>query len=117
MADLRTNPFRKYPRFLAKLPRIVRLYIFHSLIGFAISAVFTGFVLYANVANIGHLVTSVEGGMIMAGIFFMLNGIVFASVQTGIVIMSLGEADDGPRGGGVKITPVMQPLAVRKSSK
>lgn len=98
--DLRTNPFQTYPRFLAKLPRIVRLYIFHCIIGFAIAGVFTAYVLIANVANIGHLVTTVDGGIIAAVVFFVLNGIVLAGVQTGIVIMSLGVEEDDDMGGG-----------------
>lgn len=97
--DLRTNPFQVYPRSLAKLPRIVRLYIFHCCIGFTISGVFTAAILSANVANIGHLVSTVDGGMLAAAVFFVLNGIVFAGVQTGIVIMSLGDDDDDNSGG------------------
>lgn len=103
--DLRTNPFQVHPRSLAKLPRIVRLYIFHCCIGFTISGVFTAAILSANVANIGHLVTSVDGGMLAAVVFFVLNGIVFAGVQTGIVIMSLGD-DDDPDGGGLAIADI-----------
>lgn len=98
--DLRTNPFQVYPRILAKLPRIVRLYIFHCIIGFAIAGVFTAYVLIANVANIGHLVATVDGGIIAAVVFFVLNGIVLAGVQTGIVIMSLGVDEDDDIGGG-----------------
>ncbi len=113
--DLRTNPFQVYPRVLAKLPRIVRLYIFHCVIGFALSGVFTAAVLYTNVANIGHLVSTVEGGMLAAVVFFVLNGIVFASVQTAIVIMSLGDTDDSG-GGGLKIhSASLQPAPVRKA--
>ncbi len=116
--DLRTNPFQVYPRVLAGLPRIVRLYIFHCVIGFAISGVFTGFILYKNVANIGHLVMSVEGGFIAVTVFFMLNGIVFASVQTAVVIMSLGDKDDGNGSGGLRVgVPTLQPVPVRQSGK
>jgi hypothetical protein len=89
-----TNPFRHYPLFLARLPRIVRLYIFHSFIGFVLSGIFTALIIGTNVGNIGHLVNNVAGGWIAATVFFVLNGIVFAGVQTGIVIMSLGNDDD-----------------------
>jgi len=91
MSDLRTNPFQHRPRFLAAQPRLIRLYVFHCIIGFALSGVFTGLILWSNTANIGHLVTHVEGGWLAAFVFFVLNGIVFAGVQTGIVIMSLGK--------------------------
>lgn len=95
-----TNPFRRSPRALARLPRIVRLYIFHCLVGFALAGVFTASVLWLNIANIGHLVTHVSGGWLAAVVFFVLNGIVFAGVQTSIVIMSMdypGKPDD-PKG-------------------
>ena len=88
-----TNPFQHYPRALAKLPRIVRLYILHTLVGFALSAVFTGLVLWFDIVGIGRLVTEVEGGWIMGFVFFVLNGIVFASVQTAIVVMTMDYDD------------------------
>lgn len=119
MRNLRTNPFQVYPRVLAGLPRIVRLYIFHCLIGFVLSGVFTAFILYANVANIGHLVVSVDGGILAAVVFFSLNGLVFAGVQTAIVIMSLGDTHDNG-GGGLRIGgPSLQlvPIKARPSSK
>ena len=95
-----TDPFRRSPRALARLPRLVRLYIFNCLVGFTLAGVFTASILWLNVANIGHLVTHVSGGWLAALVFFMLNGIVFAGVQTGIVIMSMdypGQSN-GPRG-------------------
>lgn len=88
-----TNPFLKRPRLLARLPRIVRLYILHSIIGFALSAIFTALVLWFDIVGIGHLVTHVDGGWIAALVFFVLNGIVFAGVQTAIVIMTLDYDD------------------------
>ncbi|NNE87096.1 MAG: hypothetical protein HKN27_03390 [Silicimonas sp.] len=88
-----TNPFLKRPRLLAQLPRIVRLYILHSIIGFALSAIFTALVLWFDIVGIGHLVTHVDGGWIAALVFFVLNGIVFAGVQTAIVIMTLDYDD------------------------
>ena len=91
-----TNPFRHHPRMLARLPRIVRLYIFHCLVGFLLAAIFTGLILWLNVAGIGHLVTHVDGGCLAAFVFFMLNGIVFAGVQTAVVIMSM-DYDDTPK--------------------
>lgn len=111
--DLRTNPFQVYPRTLARLPRLIRLYIFHCMIGFVVSGIFTGYVIYANVANIGHLVMSVEGGILAAVVFFVLNGIVFAGVQTGIVVMSLAEPEDDDDGGRGLMVPAMQPVPVR----
>lgn len=107
-----TNPFLRNPRVLARLPRIVRLYIFHCLIGFLLSAVFTGLILWLDVAGIGHLVTHVAGGYLAALVFFVLNGIVFAGVQTGIVIMSM-DYDDTPKPPRGHAQAVRPPLAVR----
>ncbi|MEL7099223.1 MAG: hypothetical protein AAGM84_10385 [Pseudomonadota bacterium] len=107
-----TNPFRRRPARLAALPRIVRLYILNAGIGFVLSAVFTAAVLTLNIANIGHLVTHVDGGLLAAVVFFVLNGIVFASVQTGIVVMTLG-SDNGSGGRRAPRRPTPEPLPVR----
>ncbi|MEO0938945.1 MAG: hypothetical protein AAFY38_12400 [Pseudomonadota bacterium] len=111
-----TNPFRRRPARLAGLPRIVRLYILNAGIGFVLSAIFTAAVLYLNIANIGHLVASVSGGWLAALVFFVLNGIVFASVQTGIVIMMIG-SDDGPGGGRKQRIPLGDPQPVRSPAR
>lgn len=84
-----TDPFRSFPPALARLPRLIRLYIFNCLVGFGLAGVFTGLILWFNVANIGHLVIHVSGGWLAVVVFFVLNGIVFAGVQTGIVIMTM----------------------------
>lgn len=107
-----TDPFRCHPRFLASLPRVVRLYIFNCLIGFALSAMFTGAIIWLDVAGIGHLVLTVPGGMLAGLVFFVLNGIVFAGVQTGIVVMSLARDDDDRSGGRRMPLLVRQPVAV-----
>ena len=84
-----TDPFRRRPPMLARLPRVVRLYILNAALGFALAAIFTGVVLWQNVAGIGDLVRRVDGGWLAALVFWVLNGIVFAGVQTGIVVMSM----------------------------
>ena len=91
-----TNPFARRPRRLARLPRLVRLYLLNCVIGFVLAGVFTGLILWTNIGNIRHLVMAVEGGWLAGAIFFVLNGIVFAGVQTGIVIMSMTYGRDDP---------------------
>ena len=112
-----TDPFRRHPRFLAKLPRVVRLYILSCMIGFVLSAVFTAGVLWLDIAGIGHLVQSVSGGYLAAIVFFMLNGIVFAGVETGIAIMMMDYDDDdsSPRRGVAM--PVLVPATIRKRQR
>ena len=93
------HPDHQLTRGPDRMPRIVRLYIVNCLLGFVLAAVFTALVLWLNIGNIWHLVTYVSGGWLAAGVFFLLNGIVFAGVQSGIAIMSLGRDTPPPRGG------------------
>ena len=106
-----TNPFRHRPARLARLPRVVRLYILNCLFGFILSGTFTALILWFDVAGIGHLVTTVSGGWLAALVFFMLNGIVFAGVQTGIVVMTM-EYDDTSKPPRGRRQPVAAPAPV-----
>lgn len=105
------DPFKTRPRAIARLPRLIRFYIFHCLIGFGAAGVFTGLVLWLNVANIGHLVTHVAGGWLAAFVFFLLNGIVFAGVQSGIAFWSLGVDDATEPPGGTPAASDLPALA------
>ncbi|MEM9717545.1 MAG: hypothetical protein AAF826_13610 [Pseudomonadota bacterium] len=89
-----TNPFQHRPARLARLPRIMRVYIANAAIGFGIAALFTAFLITSNTANLGHLVTSNNDGVLAAFLLFFFNGIVFSSVQFAIVIMTLDDNDD-----------------------
>ena len=81
------------------MPKLVRLYITQVAWGFAISAVFVGVLLALNVANLRHLISSSEVGLIALGMIWFMNGIVFAGVQFGYKIMSMAEKPQGPRRG------------------
>ena len=80
------------------MPPIVRLYIRHCLIGFGLSAVFVGLLFAFDVARLWTLVSHSDVGILAAFMLFMGNGIVFAGVQFGIMVMRMGE-DDVPPGG------------------
>ena len=102
------------------MPKLIRLYIMQVLAGFGLSAIFVGLLLYFNVANLWHLVTSTSGGFVAVVMLFMFNGIVFAGVQFAITIMRM--ADDGGSGGGKRDDlPVMParliPVRVEATSK
>ena len=84
-----TDPCSTWPPVVARWPRLVRLVVVNWLLGFVASAVFTVLVIVLDVAGIGHLVTHVEGGWLGAVLFFFLNGIVFAGVQVGVVVMTM----------------------------
>ncbi|TCO71283.1 hypothetical protein [Rhodovulum euryhalinum] len=81
------------------MPKLVSLYIRHTMIGFVLSAAFVSMLMFFNVANLWHLVTHVSGGWLAAALLFMFNGIVFSGVQFGIAVMSMArDEDDGSRG-------------------
>ena len=91
------------------MPKLVSLYIRQTLIGFALSGVFVALLLWTNVANLAHLVTSSPMGYLAVFMLFMFNGIVFSGVQFGIAIMRMSGEDDTAGGKGQRI--VAQPLA------
>jgi len=81
------------------MPKLVRLYITHVLIGFAIAATFVAGLLWFNVANLWHLVSHSPSGVLAVFLLWFSNGIIFAGVQFGIAVMNLKD-DDGDQGGG-----------------
>ena len=86
----------------------------YVLIGFALSALFTTLLLGFDIAGLRHLVTQVQGGELAVLMLFIFNGIVFAGVQTAIVIWSMSyDRDDTPRKGHpVRSAPILatQPI-------
>ncbi|MBB3984573.1 hypothetical protein J4E08_09570 [Sagittula sp. NFXS13] len=80
------------------MPKLIKMYITHCVAGFGLSALFVGALLFYNIANLGHLVSTSPVGWIAVGMLFFGNGIVFAGVQFAISIMRMGEGD-GPSGG------------------
>jgi hypothetical protein len=101
------------------MPALVRLYIKNVLIGFLLSAVFVTALLWLNVANLWHLISTSPVGWIAVVMLFVFNGIVFSGVQFAIAIMRMAKPEDGPRGGlGVVAmpAPVRLTASVRKSA-
>lgn len=80
------------------MPALVRLYVRQVLLGFGLGAVFTGLLLWLDVARLWHLVQSVPGGWLAAFLLFFFNWLVFAGVQFAIAVM--GMAERPPGGGG-----------------
>ena len=75
------------------MPALVRLYIRQCLLGLALGIGFAMALIMMNVANLGHLVESVEGGWLAFVLLALFNGIVFAGVQFGVTIMRMGKED------------------------
>ena len=75
------------------MPDLIRLYIRQCLAGLALGIVFSMLLVLLNVANLAHLVSTVDGGWMAFGLLCLFNGIVFAGVQFGISIVQLGQND------------------------
>ena len=93
------------------MPKLIKLYIVHCLMGFGLSALFVAALLAFDVANLGHLVASSPVGWIAVAMLFFGNGIVFAGVQFAISIMRLGDGD-GPSGGRPAPRMTSEPVRV-----
>lgn len=85
------------------MPVLVRLYIRNVLVGFGLSAVFVSALLWLNVANLWHLISTSPQGWIALLMLLVFNGIVFGGVQFAIVIMRM---EDRGEGGGGRRAPV-----------
>ena len=81
------------------MPELVRLYIKNVIMGFGLSIVFVGALLYLNVGNLWHLISTSSVGWIALVMLVFFNGVVFAGVQFAITVMRMESQDDEPRGG------------------
>lgn len=102
-----------------QLPRLVRLYLRQVGIGFGLSAVFVGTLLYLDLAGLRSLMMSTQGGFIAGFLLFFFNGLVFAGVQFGITIMRMGAPETPPSGGKrarVNGLDLSQPAPIRVSA-
>lgn len=102
------------------MPKLIRLYIINVAIGFGIAAAFVGMLLYFNVANLWHLVSSSDMGWLAVLMIWVSNGVIFAGVQFGIAVMRMkDDEDDGPRGGLREriMPPVKEPVMLRVPAK
>ncbi len=95
------------------MPKLIRLYITHCAIGFAIAAAFVAMLLWFNVANLWHLVSTSPSGLLAVVILWVSNGIVFAGVQFAIAVMRLKDDEHPPRGGKRQPAAGMRPALVR----
>jgi hypothetical protein len=82
------------------MPKLVRLYITQTLVGFAVAGIFVALLLTLNVANLWHLVTHTSAGPLAVFLLWMFNGIVFSGVQFGISVMRMAEPEEP--GGGLR---------------
>ena len=98
------------------MPKLIRLYITSVAIGFALSAVFLGLLVWQDIAGLGHLVLDTASGGVAAVMLFVMNGIIFAGVQFAIAIMRLADDDTPPRG-GLRAPSVLRAVPVKVAAK
>lgn len=91
------------------MPKLIRLYIISITIGFALAGLFTGLMLYFNIANLWHLVTHSDKGLLAVAILWLSNGVLFAGVQFAIAIMNMADKDDDEPRGGTRAPNVERP--------
>lgn len=98
------------------MPNLVRLYIRQVIVGFALSGVFVAMLLWANVANLWHLVSATQAGPLAVFMLFMFNGIVFAGVQFGIAVMRMQTPENDDDRGNRAPQHATVPVPVRVES-
>jgi len=82
------------------MPKLIRLYITQAAIGFGLAGVFVAMLLWFNIANLWHLVTHSDMGILAVLVLWVSNGVVFGGVQFAISVMRIKDDDDDePRGG------------------
>ncbi len=81
------------------MPKLVRLYIRHVLIGFGLSAIFVAALLWLNVVGLRDLIFGSSAGYLAGVMLFMGNGIIFSGAQFAITILLMADDDDDPKGG------------------
>ena len=96
------------------MPKLVGLYIRQCAIGFALSAIFVGAMLWLDIGGLAHLILASDAAVLAVVMLWVMNGIVFAGVQFAWVIMSMAERDETPRGGK---RLVLEPVPVRAEKR
>lgn len=82
------------------MPRLVRLYISQSILGFAIAAVFVAGLLWFDVGRLWYLATHTDKGPFAVLLLWAHMGFIFGGVQFAIAIMRMAEPSGGDRGTG-----------------
>ncbi|MEQ9258576.1 MAG: hypothetical protein RIG84_05720 [Roseovarius sp.] len=76
------------------MPQLIRLYIKNVAIGFGLAGVFVAMLLWFDIANLWHLISTSDKGWIALIALWVSNGVIFAGVQFGIAVMRLKDDDD-----------------------
>ncbi len=93
------------------MPKLVKLYICHTAIGFGIAAAFVGMLLWFDVMNMWSLIARSDVAFLAVFLLWFMHGIVFAGVQFAWAVMNLAEKPEGPRRGSPVLTE-LRPVPV-----
>jgi hypothetical protein len=98
------------------MPKLIRLYLLSIAIGFALSAVFAGVLVWQDVMGLGRLILGSDVGLVALAMLVVFNGIIFSGVQFGLRIMLMADDDAGPKG-GLRQRAAPAPVAVPVAAK
>ncbi|WP_458322765.1 hypothetical protein [Roseobacter sp. A03A-229] len=102
------------------MPRVARLYMKSAFTGFAVAGAFVALILWLNVANLGHLVSTSDVAIMAVAVFWVLNGIVFSGVQFAWAITAVAAREDRDNDGGGgprQAVPVLVAARDRKAAR
>ncbi len=81
---------------------LVRLFVIHAGIGFAIATLAVGAILVLPTGDLGHLL---RGAPLAVAVLWFFMGLTFASAQMGMAIMERGWDDSSGGGRRVRVEP------------
>jgi hypothetical protein len=93
------------------MPELIKLYIRHVIIGFGIAAAFVAMLLWFNVMNLWHLISTSDVGLVALFVLWFSHGVVFAGVQFALAVMLM--ADPGQGGGKRQRVTQLIPVLLR----
>jgi heme/copper-type cytochrome/quinol oxidase subunit 3 len=102
---------------VAHMPKLIRLYIVNVAIGFAVALAFVIGLVWADVANLLHLIFGSDQGPLAFFLLVMFHGVVFGGVQFAIAVMRMTEDDGGPRNGRRQPVATMIPIPVNVAAR
>lgn len=98
-------------------PDLMRFYLRHCAIGFALSAVFVGLILWFDVAGIWSLVQGSDVGLLAVFLLWFFHGTVFGGVQFAFMVMLQSDDDDDDDDFRGPLIPVRVPATARSGKR
>ena len=95
-------------------PDLMRLYLRHCAIGFVLSAVFVGLILWFDVVGLRGLVMGSDVGWLAIFLLWFFNGTVFGSVQFAIVLMLDADDDNDDKPSRGRMIPIRVPAQEKR---